>query len=628
MYTLIKHWKHFLFLSILTMVLGCESDDNTPDIEVKAAFTYTVDGTTVSFINISENASTYVWEFGDDATSTEKSPTHAYATEGTYTVKLTAKDNSGQSNTASKTIMLEAKEKFSLPITFDNANLDYDFAEFGGAVDAIVDNPNLSGSNDSASKVMEITNSGVEWEGAAKTLDVEIDFATDKRVSMDVYATSAIPVLLKFEVDGTQTATEISVDHGGTGWETLNFDFNSSAKYNKVAIFIDGPGKTTGKFYVDNIIQSAAPDNGGGNTGGSVPTTAPTTPTADAADVISIFSDAYTDVTVDTFRTDWSSGATVLTDESIAANNVKKYANLGFVGIETTSNTIDASNMTHFHMDVWTADATEIKIKLVDFGANGVFDGGDDTEHELVYSSPTQGQWISYDIPLSDFTGLTNKGHMAQYIISSAPAGSNTLFIDNIYFYSSGDNNGGDNNDGDNGGGNPVASCDDLPSTFETDCSGLFSSVFTGASTITADVVDNPFKTGINTSNKVIKVVKGNGATRWAGFQHTFTNKFDLSSSTTFKYKIYSPKPNLTYRFELSSEMPPAMAGLPAPVFVNVPNANEWTEVTVTFNIVGLPNITNQDFDKLVIKPDNPDGTDGTNTSSEETYYFDDFRLE
>ena len=32
--------------------------------------------------------------------------------------------------------------------------------------------------------------------------------------------------------------------------------------------------------------------------------------------------------------------------------------------------------MTHFHLDLWTPDATVFKVKLVDFGANGVWGDG------------------------------------------------------------------------------------------------------------------------------------------------------------------------------------------------------------------------------------------------------------
>src|SRR5690606_10382544 len=153
-----------------------------------------------------------------------------------------------------------------------------------------------------------------------------------------------------------------------------------------------------------------------------------------AADkVISLFSDVYTNVAVDTWRTDWS--AATLEDISINGNNVKKYSDLNFVGIETVGTQIDASAMTHFHVDVWTANAAEIKIKLVDLGADGAFNGGDDVEHEITIASPAQQEWVSIDILLSDFTGLTTRANIAQLIFVGSPSGQNTLYIDNVFFY-------------------------------------------------------------------------------------------------------------------------------------------------------------------------------------------------
>ena len=50
--------------------------------------------------------------------------------------------------------------------------------------------------------------------------------------------------------------------------------------------------------------------------------------------------------------------------------------------------------MTFFHIDIWSADLTEFKVKLVDFGANGTFGGGDDKEHELSFT-PIIAGWNS-----------------------------------------------------------------------------------------------------------------------------------------------------------------------------------------------------------------------------------------
>jgi PKD repeat protein len=48
------------------------------------------------------------WVFGDDATSPETSPTHAYAAAGTYTVALTVTDDEGDTGEASKRITVTA----------------------------------------------------------------------------------------------------------------------------------------------------------------------------------------------------------------------------------------------------------------------------------------------------------------------------------------------------------------------------------------------------------------------------------------------------------------------------------------------------------------------------------------
>jgi len=172
----------------------------------------------------------------------------------------------------------------------------------------------------------------------------------------------------------------------------------------------------------------------------SVPPEGPApTPEHPAANVISLFSDVYTDVTVDTWSAEWD--AADVADIQIQGDNVKKYSNLSFAGIEFTSQPIDASAMTRFRMDFWTPDPTDppaaFRVKLVDFGADGAFGGGDDVEHELTFDASTtpalaSGAWVSLDVPLTDFAGLTTRSHIAQLIISGDP---NTVYLDNILFY-------------------------------------------------------------------------------------------------------------------------------------------------------------------------------------------------
>ncbi|MCA9555605.1 MAG: Ig-like domain-containing protein, partial [Myxococcales bacterium] len=167
----------------------------------------------------------------------------------------------------------------------------------------------------------------------------------------------------------------------------------------------------------------------------SVPSTAAPTPTVPSGDVISLYSNAYTNVTVDTWSAVWDSADVV--DAQIAGDDAKLYTNLAFAGIEFTSAPVDASAMTHFHMDIWTPNSTVFRVKLVDFGTDGAFGGGDDTEHELTFdgaSTPAlvTGTWMSLEIPFTDFVNLANRGHLAQLIIVGS---TSTVYVDNVYFH-------------------------------------------------------------------------------------------------------------------------------------------------------------------------------------------------
>jgi hypothetical protein len=204
-----------------------------------------------------------------------------------------------------------------------------------------------------------------------------------------------------------------------------------TTRKNLAQLVISGDPNTV---FVDNVYFYSS----GGITP-TVPTTPAPTPTFPASDVISLFSNAYTNVPVDTWSAVWDQAD--VADVQIAGNDTKLYTNLVFAGIEFISQTVDATTMTHFYMDIWTPDPTALpavfRIKLVDFGADGAFGGGDDTEHELTFNANSTpalqtGNWIRFDIPLTNFTGLTTKGHLAQLIISGDP---NTVYIDNILFH-------------------------------------------------------------------------------------------------------------------------------------------------------------------------------------------------
>jgi len=239
-----------------------------------------------------------------------------------------------------------------------------------------------------------------------------------------------------FSIQGTQ----VTYDVGGT-MQTLDaspgyFTFSSS---NESVATVDefGTVQVVGPGSATVTAKLGTTDASGTVTVNAVvpPSVSAPIPDRPAESVISLFSDAYTDVQVDTWSADWDMAD--VSDTQISGDNVKRYSNLVFAGVEFTSQLINASSMTHMHLDLWTRDASEFKIKLVDFGADGAFGGGDDSEHEITLNqgsdpSITEGAWSSLDIPLSAFTGLTARGHLAQMILSAT---GSTAYLDNIYFY-------------------------------------------------------------------------------------------------------------------------------------------------------------------------------------------------
>ncbi len=171
------------------------------------------------------------------------------------------------------------------------------------------------------------------------------------------------------------------------------------------------------------------------------PTSPAPSPTIEAVNVISLYSNAYTNVQVDTWNTHWLYSTAEEFFIQIQDDDVIQYRNLNFVGIEFSSQTIDATALTHFHMDIWTPNPTaapkNFKVLLVDFGANNSYGGGDDSSHELTFTSPllSTENWISLDIPLTNFSGLQSRQHLAQLVLSGDLP---NVYLDNVYFYSTG----------------------------------------------------------------------------------------------------------------------------------------------------------------------------------------------
>ena len=260
----LKNTKLIAFFLMAIIYVGC-SEDVVELPKMTAGFTYTLNENTgtVQFINISENATTYSWDFGDElpvvpaSTSLEVNPIKSYM-NGTYTVILKAMNAAGAISYFEDIIVINMPLPLGLPMTFDNDNVNYSATAFDGVAYEVVENPAPGGSNDVASMVASITNSGAAYEGLFFELQTAIDLTTNNTIRMNFWSDAAVSILLKLE-QGT-AFTEVSANHTGAGWEELQFTFTARASYSKLVVFVDPTGTKGGTFYMDDIVQVSLGD--------------------------------------------------------------------------------------------------------------------------------------------------------------------------------------------------------------------------------------------------------------------------------------------------------------------------------------------------------------------------------
>lgn len=197
----------------------------------------------------------------------------------------------------------------------------------------------------------------------------------------------------------------------------------------------------TGEVYLDNLYFYDASAAGGG---GGAPATPAPEPTQDPADVISIYSDSYADVPNEGLNR-YGAAAFEVVDIAGSGNSALRYtfvdgANGNFQIMELGgANLIDAAaaGMTNFRFDVYFPaldTGAEFVLGLVNIDPGNPPATRGDVRVSAVSTPPiAQGQWLSFDVPLADLTGLNGTSHIQQLVVDLINSGE--AYIDNIFLY-------------------------------------------------------------------------------------------------------------------------------------------------------------------------------------------------
>jgi len=182
-------------------------------------------------------------------------------------------------------------------------------------------------------------------------------------------------------------------------------------------------------------IEDACPNVAGEGADGcpvvATPTEAAPAPTAAGADVASIYSDSYTDITNADYNPNWGQ-ETQFEEVDLSGNMILGYSQLNYQG--NTFDGIDLTGKTTLHIDVYSSEIDVLKIVLINTAAaGGTFEIG-------VSKALSNGAWTSLEIPLSEFEGFVASGgnlDQMKYELGDdgTAAGTKSFFLDNIYLH-------------------------------------------------------------------------------------------------------------------------------------------------------------------------------------------------
>ena len=556
---------------------------------------------TVTVTASADNAASFDVYFGDveDEEPTQLMPDgsveHTYE-PGVYELTVIARGAGAATAEEDEIIIVpDAQDPLKLPVTFDDPLVGYNITPFGDAATAfeIVTNPQLSGTNDTESMVGQITKAGAAYEGVTFNLSEAVDLSSgEKTFSVKIYSETAFTTLLKLEegVNG-ERANEVQAEHGGTGWETLTYNFGTDAKtsyisnedtggeaivpagqYDSISLFLDLAGSADGVYYIDDLMRE-----------GDMIVVAENFPIGfeDNTTFSGVFEGGnVTGMPVENPDMTGNTSATVY--EFVKGEGSPWYSGIFHIFPQD----MDLSQGLKFSFKMWSPKAgINVRFQLEK-------EGDDSVPNVFIDKTITEAnQWVTLTYDFSD--QIDASGTYDKFVIfpefddAAQPAGDGS-----VYYFD--DVVQGDQVDA---GESTTTS---FPVNFESAANGGVASnwsVFENGDNPALEIISNPDMTG-NTSATVAKFTARPAGQTYAGTVTELTNPLTLDESNSFvKIMVWkSVISDVGIKFETSSG---------AIGEIKVPNTetDQWEELTFDFSgFIGDANAMN--ITKLVVFPD------------------------
>jgi hypothetical protein len=416
------------------------------------------------------------------------------------------------------------------------------------------------------------------WEAVIIDYGEAIDLSTHNVFKIKVLA--PVEGILKAKLEGgTSAGIEIDATVTKTGeWVEYSYDFSEQAieNHNKIVLFFNAGVETDGTqvYYIDDLKFAELSDTCNG-----------VTPD------LSVIND---------FNCQQNTSIPGFITNSIVENPMEGDANPSDMVLEVIDNGTEAFDALLFEssqsFDLSTKNFFKIKIlseRAVPLLAK--LEGGSSPVKEVWGSIDVVGEWAEYTF---DFTDQASADHKKLVLFFNGGENDGTptdkYYIDDLRFAAF------DPCDG-------VAINMDIANDFECQQNYEITCCIT-----TFEIVDNPDTSGINISDKVLKVTE-NGMNAFDALVFNRGGVIDLSTKNQLKFKILSTKA-VPLLAKLEGGSSPAKE-----IFIDISVVDQWTEYTVDFSDQASAN------HQSVVFFFNAGETDGT---AADIYYIDDIKWE
>lgn len=531
-----------------------------------------------------------VW-WGEDPNEVPKSflegetISHTYAKPGTYTMKVTAFSGGAATTTVTKTITISLP--LLLPLDFETVGQTYNWINFDGGGTTVVNNPQPAGINTSAKVGKMVKSAGQVWGGSLLTLSSPIDFSVNKVLRMKVWSPRVgAKVLLKVENSGNaginfekEVATTVA-----NQWEDLVFDFrtiNASNSYNNIVLIFElgtmGDGSSNFTFFFDDLRQVSSIDE-------------LVLPLNFESSGLNYDFVNFGGANVSVINNPDASGI----NTSAKVGRMVKGAPEGWAGsFISLVRPIDFSTKKLMKVKVHSPRAgAKLLLKVENQTNGGIF-----FEQEATTTVANAWEDLTFDFSAINTANSYQKVVLIFDLGTPGNGSANfTYYFDDIRQEEK-----------------PAAVLG-IPMDFESSTLTYNWFNFDGGN---ATVVNNPFKTGINTSNKVGKMVKGPGGQMWGGSFIELPSAINFSGSKTLRMKVYAPRVGTKVLLKVENA---TNGGIAFEKEVSTTTANAWEDLTFDFSTINTAN----SYHKVVVIFDLGTVGDG---SANFTYHFDDIRF-